>query len=351
MRAAPSGRRGEPLMAGGTRVAVLGTRFGPADLEAEELAGLEVMLVPGSGATPDELVQAAAGAAVILAGAPPKFSRAVLERLPDCRAIVRYGVGTETIDLAAATERGIMVVNVPDYCTEEVATHTLALILACERRLLAAGAGVVQGQWQISHLRPLFSTEQQTLGILGFGRIGQAVARKAAAFGFTILVHDPVASEAALASQPVRPVGLDELLARSDVLSLNAPLTPGTYHVIDAAALARMKPTAFLVNTARGGLVDEAALAEALRAGRLAGAALDVLETEPPPPDHPLLGAERCLLTPHMAWYSEQAAERMRRLAAREVARVLRGEPPLNLVNPAVLASTPPAAASGGRVG
>lgn len=320
-----------------SRIAVLGTRFGAPTIEAEELSDFDVEFVLGAAATADALVQDAGDAIAILAGSGPKFTREVLNRLPACRAIVRYGVGTETVDLQAATQAGILVANVPDYCTEEVATHTLALILACERKLLQAQRATAGGQWQIAGVRPLFSTEDQVLGIVGFGRIGQAVARKAQPFGFEILVFDPFVTADMAAERGVTLVDLAALLSHSDVVSLNAPLTDDTYHLINAATIEHMKPTAFVVNTSRGDLIDEAALLDALNRGRLAGAALDVFEIEPVPGDHPLLHSERCLVTPHMAWYTEQASERMRRLASREVARVLRGEPPHHLVNPDVV--------------
>ncbi len=321
------------LSSDGACVAVLGARFGALNVEKEELEHLGVRIVASPGVTPEEIVEIAGDATAILAGSGPKFSRAVLAQLPACRAIVRYGVGTETIDMAAATEMGIMVANVPDYCVDEVATHTMALILAGVRKLLDAHRSATAGQWQIAGVRPLFSTENQVLGLVGFGRIGQAVARKAQVFGFQILVFDPYVSVEQAAAGGGTRVELNELLARADVISLHSPLTPGTLHLINAAALQQMKPTAFLVNASRGGLVDEEALLQALNEGQIAGAALDVLENEPAPADHPLFQSERCLVTPHMAWYSEQSIERMRRLASKQVARVLVGRLPTTLVN------------------
>jgi D-3-phosphoglycerate dehydrogenase len=318
-------------------VAVLGARFGALTIEAEELAPLGVRIVEGAGATAEEIARIAGKSAAILAGSGPKFGHDVLAQLANCRAIVRYGVGTETIDLPAATEMGILVANVPEYCVEEVATHTFALILACVRKLLPGYRDAIAGRWEVVGVRPLISTENQVLGLVGLGRIGQAVARKAQAFGFQILVFDPYLSAEKANELGATLVELDTLLSRADVISLHSPDTPETHHIISAATLSRMKPTAFLVNASRGGLVDESALLEALNRGRIAGAALDVLESEPVPADHPLLKSERCLVTPHMAWYSEQSIERMRRLASREVARVLNGQQPVNLVNPKVV--------------
>jgi D-3-phosphoglycerate dehydrogenase len=315
-----------------TKVAVLGTRFGALDIEAAELAGLGVELVQDPGASADAIVAAAGDAVAILAGSPPRFGRDVLSRLPNTKAIVRYGVGVETIDLAAAAEFGIVVANVPDYCAEEVATHTMALVLACVRRLLPAHRLATGGRWELGPLRPLFSSEEQTMGLIGLGRIGLATARKARAFGYQILVADPYATDEALAQVNAERVEVADLLRRSDVVSLHAPLLPSTHHLVNAAALATMKPSAVLVNTSRGGLIDEAALEQALRSGTIAAAGLDVMEREPVPGDHPLLQVEQAIITPHMAWYTEQSTVRMRQYASREVARVLRGEPVLHQI-------------------
>ena len=319
------------------RIAILGTRFGEPMIEQSELAEFSPELILDSAGNAEQLVSAAQGAVAILAGAPPKFTRDVLQQLPECRCIVRYGVGIESIDLEAATENGIIVANVPDYATEEVATHAVSLALAWVRKLFPAHQAIMGGTWQVAIVRPLFSTENQTAGIIGFGKIGQAVARKLRPFGFDLLVHDPYATPGALQEHGARSVELSELLEQSDVISLNAPLTEGTRHLINADTLKQMKSTAFLVNTSRGGLIDEVALAAALENEEIAGAALDVLEQEPITPDHPLLKSDRVILTPHMAWYTVQAAARMRELACQEVARILRGEKPVNLVNRAVM--------------
>lgn len=319
------------------RIAILGTRFGEPDIERATLVDFSPEIIVDPAATAEALIAAAAGTQVILAGAPPKFTRAVLAQLPDCRAIIRYGVGIESIDLDAATERGVLVANVPDYATEEVSTHTVSMILACVRKLFTAHRAILNGTWQVATVRPLFSTENQTAGIIGFGKIGQAVSRKLRPFGFELLVHDPYASPEALSEHGARAVELAELVEQSDVISLNAPLTESTRHIINADTLKQMKPTAIIVNTGRGGLIDDMALAQALENEQIAGAALDVLEKEPIAADHPLLKSDRVILTPHMAWYTVQAAERMRHLASEEAVRVLRGETPVNLVNPAVL--------------
>lgn len=321
-----------------THIAILGTRFGAPTIEETELAAFSPELVLDAASTAEELLAAAKDCVAILAGAPPKFTREVLVQLPSLKTVVRYGVGIESIDLEAATENGIIVANVPDYATEEVSLHAVSLILAGVRKLLTAHTAIKNGTWHVSTVRPLFSTENQTAGIIGFGKIGQAVARKLRPFGFELLVHDPYATDDALAEHGAKSVELAELLAKSDLISLNAPLTDSTRHIINADALKQMKSTAFLVNTGRGGLIDEIALAEALENGEIGGAGLDVLEKEPIAADHPLLKSDKVILTPHIAWYTVQAADRMRQLACQEVARVLNGETPLNLVNPDVLA-------------
>lgn len=314
-------------------VAVLGLRVPALDVEEAVLAGLDVRLVRALGAGADEVIAAARDATAILAGSLPRFPAPVLEALPRLRAIVRFGIGVDNIDLEAAAARGIRVANVPDYCIPEVATHTAALILTVARRLLPAARSARDGRWDVAAVRPLPACEAQTVGLVGLGRIGQAVAERLWPFGFRLLAADPAIPAEVARGLGVAVVPLETVFAEADILTLHVPLTGATRHLVSREALARMRPGAYVVNTARGGLVDEQALLEALDAGRLAGAALDVLEQEPPPPDHPLLRHPRVLVTPHVAWYSERAAVEMRRKAAEEVRRLLTGEP---LRNPVV---------------
>ncbi|OGO16746.1 MAG: hypothetical protein A2Z14_13975 [Chloroflexi bacterium RBG_16_48_8] len=316
-----------------TIVAVLGARWS-LEIETEELSEFDVELVQNLGTTAEDIVNTAKEAVAILAGSPPKFDREVLSQLPALKVIARYGVGVDKIDVPAAAELGILVTNLPDVFTEEVATHTVALILATMRKIVQSHQLAVSGRWEVAPLKPFFSTEDQVLGLVGLGNIGQAVARKAQGFGFKMLVYDPYLSPNALAQFDIDIVGLDELLLRSDVVALTAPHTDETHHMINADALKRMKPSALLVNTSRGSLVDEAALEEALEKGWIAGAGLDVMENEPVEAGRPILNSDKLTLTPHTAWYTEQAMERMRRQACQEVARVLRGERPKNPVNP-----------------
>jgi D-3-phosphoglycerate dehydrogenase len=244
-------------------------------------------------------------------------------------------VGVDDIDVAAATARGVAVVNVPDYATEEVAAHAAALILASARRVPEADRLVRAGRWDDWHeLRPIAPLSASTLGLVGVGRIGSELARQIGHLFGAVLAVDP---SPAPVPAGVQRVGLAELLARSDVVSLHLPLTPATRHLIDAAALAAMRQEAILVNVSRGGLVDQAALAAALARGTPRFAALDVLDAEPPPAAEPLLRSDRVLLTNHVAWYSERAMRTLRHELADRCARVLRGLPVASVVNPEVL--------------
>lgn len=313
-------------------VAVLGARWS-LEVETEELGDLDVQLVQNMGTSPEEIIATAKDAVAILAGSPPRFTREVLTQLPSLKIIARYGVGVDKIDVPAAVDLGIMVTNLPDVFAEEVATHTMALILGGMRRLVESHRLVMAGRWEVAPLKPMFSTEDQVLGIVGLGNIGQAVARKAQPFGFEILVHDPYLSPEALERFDAESVDLDTLFSRSDVVALTAPHTEETHLMINERTLKMMKPSAIVVNTSRGGLIDEAALQVGLEQGWIAGAGLDVMENEPVEVSRPLLQLDNLIVTPHTAWYTEQAMVRMRRLACQEVARVLNGESPVNLVS------------------
>jgi D-3-phosphoglycerate dehydrogenase len=252
----------------------------------------------------------------------------IAEDMPRCRAIVCASTGFDYVDLRAAAARRIPVSNVPGYCTDEVATHTIALVLSRARRLPELRRLARAGEWDPRSVRPLPHVRGQTLGVIGYGRIGRAVARKAQALGLRVVACDPYVDPAEMTDAGVHPVDRPTLLREADWVSLHVPLTAETRGMIDAAALAAMKRGAYLLNTARGALVDETALLDAVRSGRLAGAAVDVLASEPPPADHPFFGEDRILVTPHVAWCSEEADRDVWQLAAAEVARVLGGDPP-----------------------
>lgn len=245
----------------------------------------------------------------------------MLRALPTCRVVGRYGVGLDTIDLAAAAALDIRVVNVPDYCTDEVADHALGLILALTRGIVPLDRGVQRGTWDFRLAGRVRRPTSQRLGVIGLGRIGSAIGHRARALSFEVVGTDPRGS----GPSGVPVVDLDTLLATSDVVTIHAPLDASTYHLIDGRAFGLMKSTAILVNTSRGGLVDQDALVEALRSGSIAGAGLDVLEREPIPADHPLIGLPNVVLTPHAAFYSEESLAEMKRKVSERVLAVLRG--------------------------
>jgi D-3-phosphoglycerate dehydrogenase / 2-oxoglutarate reductase len=258
-----------------------------------------------------------------------KVPQAVIEASPQCRIVSRLGIGLDNIDVAYCTSRGIPVTNVPDYCLIEVAEHALALILSLSRKVAFYHHETKQGRYQLQAGPALRRIEGQTLGIVGLGNIGRKLAEKARGLGLQIVATSRK-------QQPllgVEFVTLDELLARSDYVSLHTPLVPATRHMIGAAQLARMKPSAYLINTARGGLIDHVALAAALSAGQLAGAALDVQDPEPPDLAQPLFHEERVVITPHAAFVSEESLANLRSRVARQVATRLTGGVPENVVN------------------
>ena len=255
---------------------------------------------------------------------------ATMER---CRIISRVGTGLDAIDIDAATKHGIWVTYVPDYAVDEVSTHAIASLLAHARGFPRLLESTRRGEWGNKVVAPIRRLQGQTLGLLGFGRIGRAVGSKARGLGLEVVVHDPYLDSLPPESSDAQLVDWETLLRTSDYISLHVPLTEGTRHIINSKSLSLMKPTAFLINTARGALIDEDALLEAVRSGQIAGAALDVLSAEPPPVDHPLLHEERVWITPHSAWYSEESMEDMRTRGAEEVVRVLQGQKPRSPVN------------------
>lgn len=310
---------------------ILDAHYPHYEAEREILApfGAELVHVE-TGGDPARVVAAVRDADAVMVRETPLPAQAV-QAMSRCRVIVRYGVGVDHIDLAAARERRIFVANVPDYGSEEVADHALALLLAVARRVVQRDRDVRRGEWGIGPRQPIYSFRGRTLGIIGYGRIGRAFHRKAAPLGFArTLVCDPVLAEA---PPGVELVGLDTLCREADVISLHTPLTQATRGLFDATRIALMKANAILVNTARGGLVDEQALVAALREGRIFGAGIDVYASEPPAPDHPLFGLDNVVVTDHTAWYSEEALADLQTKAAQEVARVFSGERPRSWVN------------------
>jgi D-3-phosphoglycerate dehydrogenase len=270
-----------------------------------------------------------------------KIMRPTIEKLTRCKVICRYGIGMDILDVKAAHEHGIVVTNVPDYCIEEVADHSITMGFLLLRRIPMYDRATHASQWHWSAAGVTPKRFRGAVwGLIGFGRIAQNIARKLELFGFQVIAYDPYVSRSLMGTHGVRKVELDELFTSSDVVNVMSPYTPETHHIVDAAGLAKMKPTAILVNCARGKNVDNAALYEALRACRIAGAALDDVEEEPAklaawsPAMNPLFTLDNCLVTPHSAYASEQSLVECRVVAAENARAVLLGQPPINPVRP-----------------
>ncbi len=258
---------------------------------------------------------------------------AVMAAMERCRVIVRYGIGLDTIDIPAASRAGIMVCNVTTYGIHEVSDHTIAMFLACVRKLDMMNRRVKSGTWDCNLARPITRIHGTTFGLMGFGNIPRMVAAKLKPWGMRMMACDPYADPSVFADLGVERVTMDQLLTASDYLSCHVPLTEETHHLCDYDLFRRMKPGAYFINTSRGPVVDEAGLHRALSEGCLGGAALDVMENEPAPASHPLYACENVMITPHMAWYSEESGKDLQRMAAEEAMRVLNGEAPLSCVN------------------
>jgi D-3-phosphoglycerate dehydrogenase len=309
------------------RILITDQNFGDdARLERELAAAAGVEVRVATCTDEDDVAAAVAGHepdALVVQFAP--IGRVALAAAGSVRAIVRCGIGVDNIDLAAAADAGIAVARVPDYCVDEVADHTLALVLAIERGIPAL---VADGDWNFRAGGALRRLRGLTFGLVGFGQIARAVAARAAGFGYRVAAHDPALDDDAIRAGGAEPRPFDELLRGADVLSVHVPLTESTRSLVGAEELALLPQGAVVVNTARGGIVDEGALADALVSGHLRGAALDVLTAEPPPADHPLRGVPRLLLTPHAAWYSEEAIPELRRKAFEAAVDLVRGGTP-----------------------
>ena len=305
-----------------------------AEHDLTDPAGAELVLTQSR--TAAELVAHAAGADAILVQYA-QISAEVMDALPRLRVIGRYGVGVDSVDIDAATARGIAVCNVPDYGTESVSDHAIGMALAAARGIPRLDRGLRAGSFDLAAVRPLFQTRGRVFGVIGLGRIGTATARKAAGLGYEVIGYDIASEPGATSYHGFAVVGLDELLERSQVVSLHTPLTDISRGMIGADQLARMRSDAILVNTSRGGVVDSAALVEALRTGGILGAAIDVHESEPLPVGHPLTTFDSVVLTPHLAWYTEESYDELKRRTVANVLEVCGGRAPRNIVNPEVL--------------
>ncbi len=323
---------------GATLIAVADSPFPNLQPAEKVLAELDAEMVLAQDTTPEGILKVArqADGLMVTYG---KITAEVIAGLEKCRVIGRMGLGVDNIDIEAATNRGIAVVYVPDYCVDEVSDHAMALLLDLARKISLSNRLVHGGRWEMPAVTPLWRLRGRTLGLAGFGRIPRAVVPKAQAFGLKVIAYDPYVDEATGAAMNVEIVDFETLLKRSDYISVHVPMMPETKNLFGAEVFGQMKSDALLINTARGPLVDVDALAKALDAGEIAGAALDVMPVEPPPADSPLIGRDNVILTPHTGFYSVDALDELQTKAARGVADVLTGKKPSYPVNPSVLES------------
>jgi D-3-phosphoglycerate dehydrogenase len=309
----------------GPVIAVTECVFPTLDPAKAALARLNPTYRMSKSVNADDILEVARDADAILV-TYAKITREIITQLTKCKAIGRFGLGVDNIDLAAAKEKGIAVNYVPDYCIREVSDHTMALLLSLIRKVPLSNKLVQAGRWEMPAVVPIRRIEGTTLGLVGFGHIPRLVAPKAQAFGIKVIAYDPYAKPEVFKAANVESVDFDTLLQRSDYVSVHAPLTPATRGMMNADAFAKMKKGAFVVNTARGPLIDEPALIAALDAGQVGGAGLDVVAAEPLAKDSALLGRDNVIVSPHTAFYSIEALDELQEKCASDVARVLSGE-------------------------
>ena len=312
--------------------------FGDINIERGIIEGAGFQLATAQCKTEDEVIEKGRDADGILAQYANIGARAI-NSFTRCRVIARYGTGVDIVDVDAATKRGIQVTNVPsDWCADEVADHAVTLWLTATRKIGQYDAAVRRGEWRWQTGQPIGRLRGRILGLLSFGSIARAIAERARPFGVEIWAHDPFLDQSEIQRQKVRPVSFDELLEGSDYLVIQSPLTPETHHLFNREALRRMKKTAILINTARGPIVEDEALHQALTEGWIAGAAVDDIEEEPAKQRNwravnPLFKLSNVIITPHAAYYSEESIGTVRRTAAEEAVRVLSGQPAQSPVN------------------
>ena len=302
-------------------------------------AGIE--WVAGQHRTPDAALEIARDADVVMVQSVlPLLNRAVIEGLQKCRCAVRLGIGYDSVDVAAATERGILVCNIPTYCVDDVADHALALLMGSIRHIARQDRWIRAGRWDRTGARPARRTKGRTMGFVAFGRIGRALAKRVSGFGMTLLAYDPYLDAETIAGHGAEKVELDELLRRSDFISVHTPLSEDTFHLLGTREFGLMRDGVFIVNTARGPVVEEAALVDAMRSGKVWGAGLDVMEHEPLPGDSPLRELDNVTFTPHVGANSEESASDLYRAACQIAIDVVNGTWPESVVNPDAEART-----------
>jgi len=320
------------------KVAVADSVFPNLDPAREVLSsiGAEIQLAPEP--TADAIMTLAKDADGVLV-TYAKITADMIRQMTKCRIISRFGIGVDNVDIPVATEKGIVVTKVPDYCIDEVSDHAMALLLSAVRKIPMGTEQVHSGIWKMPNFVPIHRLRGSVLGLAGFGRIPQLVAPKAQAFGMKVIAFDPYLPKDVFTKAGVEQVDFPTLLKRSDYISVHSPLTPETKGLFNADAFKQMKKGSYIVNTARGPVIDEVALAEAIDSGHIAGAGLDVMTTEPPV-SSPLIGKKNVIITPHTSFYSDESLVELQTKAAQEVANVLTGKPPRNPVNPDVLQRT-----------
>lgn len=334
-------------MGGRFKVVITDYDYGDIDIEKGILEPVGADVVGLQATSETDLLEAASYCDAMM-NQYARVGAQTIDRMTKCKVIARYGVGVDIVDVDAATQNGILVTNVRDYCTEEVADHAMALWLSIVRRLDAYNRATHAGEWRWQTGRPIYRVRGRTMGIVSFGKIGQAIAERARAFGVQIIAYDPYLDAETVAQLGARKVAKDELLAEADYICMQAPMTSETRHFLSVAEFARMKPGMIIVNTGRGPTIDNKALYRAIADGIVSGAGLDDTKEEPAkrarwsPSENPLFSLDQVIITPHSAYYSEESIRTAREVAASEVARVLCGQGPLNAVNSDQLAARLP---------
>jgi D-3-phosphoglycerate dehydrogenase len=318
------------------KVVITDSDYGSFEIEKEELNKIDAEVVLGQCKSEDEIIKIAKDADGLLVEYN-SITRRVIESLQKCKVIARYGIGVDNIDIKAATEHGICIVNVLNYCIDEVSDHTIALLLALIRKIVLLNNTVKKGIWDFKISKPIFRLSNMELGLVGFGHIARMVSHKAQAFGLNVLAYDPYISSSIMTQNKVKKVNLEDLLAEADIISLHVPLTKTTKYMFTEKEFKLMKDKAFIINTGRGPLIKEKDLYRALKEKWIAGAALDVTEKEPIDSNNDLLKLDNIIITPHVSFYSDESLKDLQRSAAKGVAQVLKGEIPSYIVNKEVL--------------
>jgi len=318
-------------------------RSGLLESEERKLDKIDAHIISAPLSTEEEIIASAQDIDAVIVGAIEPYTRRVIESLKKCKIISRMGIGYNNIDLAAATEFGIPVAYVPDASVEEVSDHALALIMCCARKILPINRAIKRGAWQkgrkdlLEMRKNISPLNEQTLGLIGLGKIGSSLCRKARAIGMKVIVYDPYIPFSTVQELGAKSVGFDNVLTESDFISLHAALTNESQHLFGLMQFKKMKSTAYIINTSRGGLIKEDEMFFALSKGYIAGAGLDVTDPEPPHPKNPLFQLENVIVTGHMAFYSQSSARKLRERTVEAVVTALRGELPQTLANPDVV--------------